>query len=202
MEINHLIFDLGNTLIDFDLHLASGRLSKHFAVPEGDLYSFLFESDFFTRFERGDIGPAEVVATLNQKYDQDITIDQFDRMFSPIFTPRLKMVSLIESLKEDFELSLLSNTNMLHSRYIEGTYSFLKSFDHLFYSFALRALKPQPEIFHEVLSRTHSSPEECLLIDDIEKHGAGARKVGISSIHFKSEENLKKELEAKGIFAG
>ncbi len=199
MEINHIIFDLGNTLIDFDLHLASGRFSEKFKAPENDIYDFLFKSDFFTRFERGDIGPAELVSILNQKYHQDLTIDQFDRMFSPIFTPRTEMVSLIDVLKDDYELSILSNTNVLHSRYIEGTFPFLKSFDHLFYSFALRALKPHPEIFHQALSRTYSSPRECIFIDDIPMHVEGAARVGISAIQFKDEESLKIDLKAKGI---
>jgi FMN phosphatase YigB (HAD superfamily) len=199
LAINHLIFDLGNTLINFDLHLASGRLSELFKVPEQEIYDFTFRSKFFVDFERGDIGPAELVSLLNQQFEQDLSVPSFDHLFSPIFSPRNEMVRLINALKKEFELSILSNTNILHSRYLEETYPFLGYFDYRFYSFALRALKPDAEIFHRVLSGSHSSPKECLFIDDIEIHVEGGRKTGIDSIHFQGEEDLMKELGKRGI---
>jgi FMN phosphatase YigB (HAD superfamily) len=199
MKINHLIFDLGNTLLDFDLRKASGPISKSLGVPEDRLFEYLFQSDTFMKFESGDIGPDELVCWLNSKFDADITISQFDRLFSPIFTPRPEAISILQRCKGNHELSLLSNTNILHSRYIEATYAFMSVFDHLFYSHALRALKPHPEIFHEVLSRTQSAPEECLFIDDVLQHVEGARKSGIDAIHFQGEALLEKELKSRGV---
>ncbi len=199
MEINHFIFDLGNTLVDFDLHLASRRLAEHFKTSEDAVYDFLFKSDFFMRFEKGEIGPVELVARLNEHFNQEMGVPSFDLMFSPIFSPRNEMIGLIETLKKRYELSLLSNTNILHSRYLEENYPFLGYFDHRFYSYSLRALKPHPEIFLEVLSRTNSSPEECLFIDDMRGHAEGAEKMGIPSIHFQGEVHLKNELIKRGL---
>lgn len=199
MAINHLIFDLGNTLVNFNLHLASERLSELFKVPEKEIYDFIFKSKFFVNFERGDIGPAELVSILNQQFEQDMSVPSFDRIFSPIFAPRDEMVRLIDALKGEYELSILSNTNILHSRYLEETYPFLQHFDYRFYSFALRALKPDAEIFQQVLSGSHSAPEECVFIDDIEMHVEGGRKAGIDSIHFQGEEHLMKELRKREI---
>lgn len=199
MAINHLIFDLGNTLINFNLHLASERLSELFKVPEKEIYDFIFKSKFFVDFERGDIGPSELVSILNQQFEQDLSVPSFDRIFSPIFSPRTEMIRLIDSLKEEYELSILSNTNILHSRYLEENYPFLQYFDHRFYSFALRALKPGAEIFQRVLSSSHSAPEEALFIDDIEMHVEGGKKAGIDSIHFKGEKDLLEELGKRGI---
>ena len=201
MEINHLIFDLGNTLLNFDLRLASTRLAAEIGFREEDLFDSLFGSELFTRFERGDVGPDELVSRINDRFASDLSVPQFDRMFSPIFTPRPRVISLLEMCKDRYELSLLSNTNVLHSRYIEATYPFMRLFDDRFYSHVLRAMKPHPQIFNEVLSRTQSIPEECLFIDDVLEHVEGARKTGIRGIHFLGEEQLEKELTELGILS-
>ncbi|MBI1823591.1 MAG: HAD family phosphatase, partial [Nitrospirae bacterium] len=196
---NHLIFDLGNTLINFNLHLASERLAKEFQMPEEEIYHYLFRSDFFVQFEKGDIGPVELVSKFNQKFDQDLTVSAFDDAFSPIFAPRTEMISLVETLVGKYELSILSNTNVLHWRYLEGNYPFLMQFDNRFYSFIMRALKPNPDIFNRVLSQTRTEPGECLFIDDLEIHVEGARRSGIDAIHFQGEEKLRDTLREKGI---
>jgi FMN phosphatase YigB (HAD superfamily) len=199
LPINHLIFDLGNTLISFDHHLATRRLSSVCHIPEEAIYNYLFKSDFIVKFETGEIGPVEVVSKFNQAFDRDLTVSAFEDSFSPIFSPRVEMERLIETLKESYELSILSNTNVLHWRYLEGNYPFLQRFDNRFYSFKLRASKPHPEIFRMVLSQTHSEPEECLFIDDIEINVEGARNSGMNAIHFQGEALLKKTFQEKGI---
>jgi FMN phosphatase YigB (HAD superfamily) len=199
LPVNHLIFDLGNTLISFDHHLATRRLSKTCQIPEEAIYNYLFKSDFIVKFEKGDIGPVEVVSRFNQEFDRDLTVTAFEDSFSPIFSPRVEMERLIETLKESYELSILSNTNVLHWRYLEGNYPFLQQFDNRFYSFILRTSKPHPEIFRMVLSQTQSDPEECLFIDDIEINVEGARKLGMDAIHFQGEALLKETLLEKGI---
>jgi HAD superfamily hydrolase (TIGR01509 family) len=199
LPVNHLIFDIGNTLINFNLHLVSERFADLFDVSEGDIYDFIFKSEFFVKFEKGDIGPEELVSILNQHFQQDLTVNSFDQVFSPIFSPRIQMVNLIDKLRKEFELSLLSNTNVLHSRYLESQYSFLLQFDYRFYSHTLRVLKPNEEIYQLVLSRTLSDPRECLFIDDIEMHVEGARKSGIDAIHFQGEEQLEIELRKRKI---
>jgi putative hydrolase of the HAD superfamily len=197
--INHIIFDIGNTLIDFDLDLVTRRLSSRInAAPEA-LHSFLFRSDFFRRFEKGEIGPDELVSLVNREFGQDLGVRLFDEDFSPIFTPRREMVDLVQSLLGRYELSVLSNTNVLHSRYLESNFPILAEFDHRFYSHALKALKPEPEIFQLVLSRTMSEPEECLFIDDIESHAEGARRCGMDAILFRGEAGLLAELKLRAI---
>lgn len=168
-------------------------------MPEEEIYHYLFRSDFFVQFEKGDIGPVELVSKFNQKFDQDLTVSAFDDAFSPIFSPRTEMISLVETLVGKYELSILSNTNVLHWRYLEGNYPFLMQFDNRFYSFIMRALKPNPDIFNRVLSQTRTEPGECLFIDDLEIHVEGARRSGIDAIHFQGEEKLRDTLREKGI---
>jgi FMN phosphatase YigB (HAD superfamily) len=199
LPVNHLIFDLGNTLINFDHRLATKRLSTICQISEEAIYNYLFKSDFIVKFETGDIGPVEVVSKFNQEFNQDLTVIAFEDSFSPIFSPRIEMGPLIESLKEKYELSILSNTNVLHWRYLEGNYPFLQQFDNRFYSFILRSLKPHPEIFRMVLSQTQSEPKDCLFIDDIEINVEGAKKLGMDAIHFQGEALLEKTLQERGI---
>ena len=197
MAVNHLIFDIGNTIVNFNLHLASEKLGRIFGVPEPDIYRFAFKSGFFTDFERGSIGPDELVSKLNQQFGQDLSLSTFDGLFSPIFSERPEMGGIISRLKGTYELSLLSNTNVLHSRYLEAHFPILMEFDHRFYSHSLKALKPDFDIYQTILSLTHSDARECLFIDDLETNVLGAQKAGLDAIHFKNEEMLLAELSVR-----
>ncbi|MEU9305872.1 HAD family phosphatase [Streptomyces sp. NPDC048269] len=67
-------------------------------------------------------------------------------------------------------------------------------FDGLALSFEIGARKPDRRIFDVAAELAGVAPEQCLLVDDIERNCAGAEAAGWQSIHFTSAEAAAEQL--------
>lgn len=72
-------------------------------------------------------------------------------------------------------------------------------FDDVILSGDVKMAKPDPEIFKLALSRLGAQPAETIFIDDSQNHIIGARQLGITSIQFSSNAQLKAELSTLGL---
>jgi HAD superfamily hydrolase (TIGR01509 family) len=66
----------------------------------------------------------------------------------------------------------------------------------------VKLIKPDRAIFELLLERIARPAADCLLIDDNEENLSVAQSLGIQTIHFHSAEQLKIELQARGILLG
>jgi len=57
-------------------------------------------------------------------------------------------------------------------------------FDDLVCSYAVGVRKPDPEIFQLAAQRAGRAPQDCILVDDMEKNCAGAIAAGWRAVHF------------------
>lgn len=93
---------------------------------------------------------------------------------------------LSRKFKEELEETFLE---------IERKCEFKKYFDGKVVSYDVKLLKPEKEIYEEILKKYNLNPEETLFIDDTLANTEGAEKLGISTIHLINKEKLKEELE-------
>jgi putative hydrolase of the HAD superfamily len=107
--------------------------------------------------------------------------------------------SMLENLAARYRLLLLSNTNAIHFESLRETHLMLRHFHHLVLSYEVKAMKPQPEIFHSAIALAECRPEECFYTDDIGEYVEAARKLGIDAVQFQSLDQLQGELTARGI---
>ncbi|AGT07238.1 HAD family hydrolase [Paracoccus aminophilus] len=64
----------------------------------------------------------------------------------------------------------------------------------------VKLLKPEPEIYHLLLSRNGLEAGDSLFIDDTLANVEGARAVGMDAIHFTDAPALARELGARGLY--
>jgi putative hydrolase of the HAD superfamily len=57
--------------------------------------------------------------------------------------------------------------------------------------------KPEARIYEITLERVSIDPEACLFIDDIEVNCEGARKAGMSAVHFRDNEQAVAEIRER-----
>lgn len=114
------------------------------------------------------------------------------------WTPTEEMLDLVKHLKKDYILAILSNSDLLNSsKYTErGWYSY---FNYLILSHELGLIKPDERIYKIALEKIGLPANQCLFIDDQEKVLIPARNLGFDTILFKSMDQLKTELRARGI---
>jgi putative hydrolase of the HAD superfamily len=112
------------------------------------------------------------------------------------------MVAWQLALKQrGFLTAILSNMgdNVLENMLRE--FDWLQRFDVLVWSFQLRMAKPDPAIYHYVLQRLGTSPEETLFLDDKLVNIQAAQALGIKAIQFSTVEKLRIDLVASGLDA-
>jgi glucose-1-phosphatase len=106
---------------------------------------------------------------------------------------------VLEEIRGRHRLLLLSNTNAIHFEMLHAKHPILRQFDDRVLSYQVRAMKPQPEIFREVIVRAGCRPEACFFTDDIAAYVSAAREHGIDAVQFHSFEQAQEELRARRI---
>lgn len=184
--IKNIIFDLGNVIIDIDIpatYTALGALHNP-AKP-------MLPTSFFHDYETGQMSNEAFINRL-QMHAQDniqpqIIIDAWNAMLQVIPTKRIEM---LESLRQDYNLYILSNTNDIHLNWVM---SYLKKehdihdfddryFTKTYYSHLVKMRKPNREIYEYVLNDADINPEESIFIDDTKENVVASASVGIRSV--------------------
>ena len=78
-------------------------------------------------------------------------------------------------------------------------FPFLSWFDGIVVSGLEGVIKPDPRIFRILSERYRVAPESAVFIDDVAANAAAAAALGIHGIHFRSPEQLRRELVAVGL---
>lgn len=194
-EIKAIVFDLGNVLIPFDYNIIINRLDL---IEEGLGKRFynLYQVNYHLHraYEKFAISTEEFIKEMLEFTEHKIDSETFCKIYSEIFTINENLTALLPILKKNYKLVLLSNTNYIHQKYGYEHYKFFEHFDKLILSHEVKAVKPEPEIYNEVMAYTGFKPEEHIFIDDVQEYIDGAKSVGWNAIRFISNSQLEREL--------
>ncbi len=199
--IRNVIFDMGNVLIRFDRELFLTRLGIRGEDREL-LIREVFRSLEWVRMDRGSMADAEAVASICRRIPQRLhrTVEDLVCRWDDPILPVEGMPELVRELKEaGYGIYLLSNASFRQHDYwlrIPGS----ECFDGTFVSCDYRLVKPQPEIYREMLDRFHLRAEECVFVDDLPANIEGAYFCGIPGIVFHGDvPALRQALRTLGI---
>lgn len=191
MRYDTILLDLGGVLIDVDYH-ASARAFHALGFEDFDgLYSKAEQDHLFDGLETGELSPAQFRDRIRQLFRPDITDREIDACWNAMLgIIPAERITLVERLKEHYQVLLLSNTNAIHVPAFEaivardnGIVDFKGLFHGAYYSCEIGLRKPHAEAFHHVLQRHHADPARTLFIDDSIQHVVGARKAGLHAEH-------------------
>lgn len=194
-----VIFDLGKVLVPFDFMLGYRELERHCPYPVAEIRKRIADTRLVEFLEKGLIAPRDFVAQLSQTLDLRIGYEEFCRIWSCIFTGQLIPDPVLESLAARYRLVLLSNTNEIHFQMIRENYTLLRHFHDLVLSYEVHAMKPEPAIFRVAVEKAGCRPEECFYTDDIASYVEAAKGEGLDAVQFESPEQIKREMNARGI---
>ena len=194
--IQAIIFDFGGVFIDWDPRY----LYRHYFPGQSQaMENFLAEINFAQWNLEQDKGRpfAEAVASLSTDFPQYAHLihaywEHWEDSISGTITGS---VNILYGLKRaGYALYGLSNWSAETFPIAYRKYDFFKLFDDIILSGAVKLVKPDPTIFELTLKRIRRSATECLLIDDSIANIDAARRLGFKTIHFRSPEQLEKEL--------
>jgi putative hydrolase of the HAD superfamily len=89
-----------------------------------------------------------------------------------------------------FRTAILSNLPRVLGEELRATPGFLGHFDHVTFSYELRKVKPQPEIYVDAIQGLGIEPEQALFLDDKSENVEGAQAVGLLAELYSTWENF------------
>ncbi|MBN2767427.1 MAG: HAD family phosphatase [Paludibacteraceae bacterium] len=201
-NISTLIFDFGGVIINLDLPACIQKINT-LGIPDVVKYlSNYGQAGFFLKFEKGEISTNEFRNEIRKLSTKTLTDTQIDDAWCEFLQdiPQHKL-DVIEKLKSEYRVILLSNTNPLHIEQ-SATREFAKRgkkiddyFDECYLSYKMKMTKPDREIFDTLLKKENVKPEDCLFLDDGPKNINSAKALGINSILINPAEKLDFLLE-------
>jgi 2-haloacid dehalogenase len=199
----NIVFDIGNVLLHWDPR----ALYRKIFATEDEVEWFLAnvctpdwnrEQDLGRSFEDAVAeatarhpGQAQAIAAYHLRWPETLThviegsvaiLDELNARGAPLYA--------------------ITNWNGDKFRETRTRFDFLGHFRDIVVSGDEGVAKPDPAIFHLLLTRNGLEATACLFIDDSAKNVAAAEALGMETHHFTSPECLRDDLEARGLLQG
>lgn len=191
-HIKNIIFDLGGVIMNIDFKLTEAAFNRLGFANYREFMTQFHITPLFEDYETGKIDDATFIEGVRQlsglKITEEDVIEAWNALLQDFPPERLQ---LLESLKQQYRLFLLSNTNALHyaafqDRLHAQTGKLLEDyFEKTYYSHTAQMRKPNADIYQLVLDENGLSAAETLFIDDTASNFSGAESLGIKTLHLK-----------------
>lgn len=197
--IKNIVFDWGGVItnIDFD---ATINAFKALGINNFEnYYCKAFQAPLFQQHETGKISVKEFRNSLRSMVPFQISDAEIDNAwFAMLLETPPQNLKLIESLRDHYNIYLLSNTNEIHVSMYDKIFNdkhgldskFRDLFKKAYYSHEVGFRKPGLEIFEFVLKDENLKPEETLFIDDSIQNIEAANNAGIITFHMNGNKSL------------
>jgi FMN phosphatase YigB (HAD superfamily) len=181
-----LIFDFGGVILDIDPDRTWNAFAKY-ATRES--IQQVIGSGLLQEFEKGFFSHQKLRQKINELLGTQIAEEPFNRAWNSMLVDyKPKRIERIQWLKKTHRLFLLSNTNVLHFNFFKAKLikeygiSFNDLFHHTYVSHEMGLIKPDAQIFRQVLIEQNLNPEKTLFIEDTRENADAAAKLGIQTL--------------------
>jgi len=188
-EVKNIIFDLGGVLLNINYHKTADAFKMLGVHQFDELYSQANANHLFEALETGEIAEENFYQSIIPYCSPDTTTEQIKSAWNAMLLDfRQESLNVLESLKDKYNLFLLSNTNSIHLtafnqilREETGKASLDEYFIKSYYSHIIQLRKPYVTTYQWVLNDGNMIAAETLFIDDSIKNIEGANEAGIKT---------------------
>lgn len=198
LPYKNIVFDLGGVILDIDPEKAYTAIANLAHQPLSIDEFLLAHENIFLDYEKGLISSGTFRERLKKALNAEVKDEDIDAAWnSMLLHIPLERLLLLEKLKGQYQLFILSNTNEIHvpafNKLVEaacGKADIAHFFQNVHYSHLMKMRKPEPEIYQAVLDLNQLLPEETLFIDDREDNILAAQSVGIQTFHVTEKQGI------------
>jgi epoxide hydrolase-like predicted phosphatase len=191
--IRTIVFDFGGVVLNIDFELSYKAFRELGFGDIASAFSKGSQAGLFDLFETGRISAADFRLGLKALAGLSISDEELDRAWNAMLLDiPSERIRLVENLKKNFRVLLLSNTNEIHYLHyareltrVYGYPDFSSLFHCAFFSFSCGVKKPDPAIYQMVVESEGVSPGEILFIDDSPQNLPPAESLGIKTVWLK-----------------
>lgn len=185
-SIKHIVFDLGGVIINLSIQRTIDALTHLTNQSPSFITQAYLNQSFFFAYERGEISSMEFRNQIRSLFAIDVTDDDIDQAWNAmILDLPVERLRMLQNLRKEYSISLLSNTNTIHLDYVNevalrGVSNELDYyFDKAYYSHRVGMRKPDAVIYEYVISDSGFEPHETLFLDDNKDNVRAASQLGI-----------------------
>ena len=96
------------------------------------------------------------------------------------------------------KIGILSNIGDTQVNAMRQQFGWLRDYDHCTWSYELKMVKPEPEIYRYTIEKLGVEPQQALFIDDRPENIRGAESIGMHGFLFTNLQQLAGDLKARG----
>jgi glucose-1-phosphatase len=199
-RIKNIIFDLGGVIMNIDTARTEEAFARMGALDFRKYFGHGFASSFFREYEKGEISDRHFIDELKKMTGLDLSDETVCQAWNALlldFPP--ERIDLLKSLRRNYRIFLLSNTNALHLDHLRKIFrdafgdELDNQFERAYYSHLMGMRKPDLESYGLVIRENQLIPGETLFVDDALINIEAARAAGLQG-HF-----LKPGMDIRGL---
>ena len=124
-KIQAIIFDIGRVLVRVDISRAMQGLAQGISLSPQELWTAIEKDPRWPDWQEGRVSARDWHLHITKLLGSSLTFDQFSEAWNRALDPQpIQQNSLFESLRKNFRLGLLSNTDPIHVAHLEVTFDF------------------------------------------------------------------------------
>ena len=202
--IKNILFDFGGVLYNLDFNKTFAAFEELGFTDFENMFSQYNADTLFQDLETGKITASAFYNRIREIAPQPVTDNQIKDAWNALLLGfRTESLDRLVELKAQYNLYLLSNTNVIH--YDHFTRQLQEQTDHqslesfftkAYFSQKIGVRKPDVEAFEFIIKDAAINPEETLFIDDTYSNFPNAEKLGMK-IHLLKPDELIENLDFK-----
>lgn len=196
-----VIFDIGNVLFHISMENALIYWSLQ-TNTDFNIFKQKFEfGEAHKEFERGNISAEAYRLSICETTGIDISPTLFFNGWNMIYLETFPQIQeIITSLKKNYKVVALSNTNITHEDVWKWKYKdLINSLDFVFASHHIGHIKPDKSCYEYVLNKLNIVPEKTIFFDDKLENIEGAKSCGMDAVQVFSPKQMYESMQAKGL---
>jgi 2-haloacid dehalogenase len=201
MKRDVVVFDLGNVLIRWDPRNLYRSL---FQGKDQEMEWFLTHVCHAAWNEKHDAGQPFAVGIRERSeafpahaHLIEAYFARWPEMLGGAIGENVAILTDLKALK----IPVYALTNWSHETFpfAKNRFSFLQLFDGVVMSGEERLVKPDPEFYNILFTRYDINPQRCVFIDDAPRNIETAKDMGMATVHYTGETDVRRALIAAGI---
>jgi len=200
-----IIFDLGGVILPLNTELTRQKFLSYTNKDIQEWIKFGYPHQIIQKFELGKITEKEFFEELSDllEFDKELYYlkDAWNSMLLPI--PK-ENIDYLKTLRESYQLILLSNTCETHIQCFEemlNRFHNIESleilFDKVYYSCRIGYRKPDIKLFQKVIKENQLDLSSTIYFDDTLTHIESAQSLNMKVIHYPANELLHQVIPEK-----
>ena len=188
--IRNMVFDIGNVLMDFRWKEYMRSLFGENEALIQTINQGIWHNGCWAAMDKGEMDGAATLRSavaFAPQYEKEIKLT-LDRVALAFHKFGYAVPWLKELKRMGLNVYYLSNYSAFSIAANPDVLNFIPCMDGGVFSFEVKAVKPEPEIYRCLCDKYGLNPEECLFTDDVPANVKGAQACGFQGIVFEGYE--------------